>query len=162
MKDVQRIAIVDPSDATREPLRNLLLSLESVWLEAECSRYEFFIDVAKQSTPDLVVVALDADHGKALQLIQQLTVELPAMPILAVSARGDKPLHGKIVERADMPRRARQQRRDNKTDDGPAHGQCAVDQQHVEDECRGAGHKPRVRSGGAFDHGVVLGLGPIR
>ena len=89
MKDVQRIAIVDPSDATREPLRNLLLSLESVWLEAECSRYEFFIDVAKQSTPDLVVVALDADHGKALQLIQQLTVEIPSMPILAVSARGD-------------------------------------------------------------------------
>jgi pilus assembly protein CpaE len=89
MKDVQRIAIVDPSDATREPLRNLLLGVESVWLEAECSRYEFFIDVAKQSTPDLVVVSLDADHGKALQLIQQLTVEVPALPILAVSARGD-------------------------------------------------------------------------
>ena len=88
-KDVQRIAIVDPSDTTRDPLRNLLLSIESVWLEAECSRYEFFIDVAKQSTPDIVVVALDADHAKALQLIQQLTVELPHMPILAVSARGD-------------------------------------------------------------------------
>ncbi len=86
---MQRIAIVDPSDATREPLRNLLLSIESMWLEAECSRYEFFIDVAKQSTPDLVVVALDADHAKALQLIQQLTVEMPSMPILAVSARGD-------------------------------------------------------------------------
>src|SRR5438093_408875 len=89
MKDVQRIAIVDPSDSTREPLRNLLLGVESVWLEAECSRYEFFIDVARQSTPDLVVVALDADHLKALQLIQQLTVEFPNMPILAVSARGD-------------------------------------------------------------------------
>ena len=89
MKDVQRIAIVDPSDATREPLRNLLLSVESVWLEAECSRYEFFIDVAKQSTPDLVVVALDADHGKALQLIQQITTEIPGLPILAVSSRGD-------------------------------------------------------------------------
>ena len=49
MKDVLRIAIVDPSDATREPLRNLLLGVESVWLEAECSRYEFFIDVARQS-----------------------------------------------------------------------------------------------------------------
>src|SRR5215208_966407 len=89
MKGVQRIAIVDPSDATREPLRNLLLGVESVWLEAECSRYEFFIDVARQSTPDLVVIALDADHGKALPLIQQLTVEFPGMPILGVSARGD-------------------------------------------------------------------------
>jgi pilus assembly protein CpaE len=89
MKDVQRIAIVDPSDATREPLRNLLLGVESVWLEAECSRYEFFIDVARQSSPDIVVVTLDADHNKALQLIQQLTAEFPNMPILAVSARGD-------------------------------------------------------------------------
>jgi pilus assembly protein CpaE len=87
--DVQRIAIVDPSDATREPLRNLLLGVESVWLEAECSRYEFFIDVARQSVPDLVVIALDADHGKALQLIQQLTMEFAGLPILAVSSRGD-------------------------------------------------------------------------
>src|SRR5437879_12830120 len=91
MKDVQRIAIVDPSDATREPLRNLLLGVESVWLEAECSRYEFFIDVARQSSPDLVVVALDADHTKALQLIQQLRIECAELPILAVSARGDGP-----------------------------------------------------------------------
>ncbi len=89
MKDVQRIAIVDPSDSTREPLRNLLLGVESVWLEAECSRYEFFIDVARQSSPDTVVIALDSDHNKALQLIQQITVEFPHIPILAVSSRGD-------------------------------------------------------------------------
>jgi pilus assembly protein CpaE len=89
MKEVQRVAIVDPSDSTREPLRNLLLGIEAVWLEAECSRYEFFIDVARQSTPDLAVIALDSDQQKALQLIGQLTTEFPGMPILAVSARGD-------------------------------------------------------------------------
>jgi pilus assembly protein CpaE len=89
MVDVQRVAIVDPQDATREPLRNLLLGIESVWLEAECSRYEFFIDVARQSSPDLVIVSLDADQTKALQLINQLTTECPTLPILAVSGRGD-------------------------------------------------------------------------
>src|ERR1019366_9743350 len=89
MKDVQRIAIVDPNDSTREPLRNILLGVEAVWLEAECSRYEFFIDVARQSCPDAVVITLDSDNNKALQLIQQLTVEFPHMPILAVSSRGD-------------------------------------------------------------------------
>jgi pilus assembly protein CpaE len=89
MKDVQRVAIVDPSDSTREPLRNILLGIESVWLEAECSRYEFFIDVARQSCPDIVVVSLDSDQAKALQLIQQLNGEFPQMPILAVSSRGD-------------------------------------------------------------------------
>jgi pilus assembly protein CpaE len=89
MKDVQRIAIVDPSDVTREPLRNLLLGIESVWLDAECSRYEFFLDVVRQSHPDLVVVALDSDHNKAMQLISQLAAEFSCLPILAVSARGD-------------------------------------------------------------------------
>lgn len=89
MKDVQRIAIVDPTDVTREPLRNLLLGVESIWLEAECSRYEFFVDVARQSCPDIVLVALDADKTKALQLIQALTTEFPGLPILAVSGKGD-------------------------------------------------------------------------
>src|SRR5215471_13729302 len=89
MKDVQRIAIVDPSDATRDPLRNMLLGVESVWLEAECSRYEFFLDVIRQSQPDVAVVSLDTDHTKALQLIAQLAQECPGIPILAVSGRGD-------------------------------------------------------------------------
>ncbi len=89
MVDVQRVAIVDPSDATRDPLRNLLLGIETVWLEAECSRYEFFIDVARQSNPDLVIISLDADQTKALQLISQLSGECPQLPILAISGRGD-------------------------------------------------------------------------
>jgi pilus assembly protein CpaE len=89
MKEVQRVAIVDPSDTTREPLRNMLLGVESVWLEAECSRYEFFLDVIQQNKPDIAVVALDADHNKAMQLIGHLAAEYPGLPVLAVSARGD-------------------------------------------------------------------------
>jgi pilus assembly protein CpaE len=89
MRDVQRIAIVDPSDATREELRNVLLGMESVWLEAECARYEFFFDVAAQSNPDVAVVSLDSDQAKALQLISQLSASTPQLPILAISARGD-------------------------------------------------------------------------
>src|SRR5262249_53937516 len=89
MRDVQRLVIVDPSDATREPLRNLLSGIESVWLEAECSRYEFFPDVVHQSNPDAAIVAIDADRQKALQLIGQLSSELPELGILAVSGQGD-------------------------------------------------------------------------
>jgi pilus assembly protein CpaE len=88
-RDVQRIAIVDPSDASREELRNVLLGMESIWLEAECSRYEFFFDVIRQSSPDVVIISLDSDQAKALQLIAQLAQDLPELPILAVSARGD-------------------------------------------------------------------------
>jgi pilus assembly protein CpaE len=89
MRDVQRIAIVDPSDTTREELRNVLLGMESVWLEAECSRYEFFFDVIRQSSPDVVVISLDSDQAKALALIGQLARSAPDLPILAISARGD-------------------------------------------------------------------------
>src|SRR5437763_1805696 len=89
MRDVQRIAIVDPSDATREELRNVLLGMESIWLEAECARYEFFFDVIQQSSPDVVVISLDSDQAKALQLIGQMAQEMPDMPILVISARGD-------------------------------------------------------------------------
>ena len=89
MRDVQRIAIVDPSDTSREELRNVLLGMESIWLEAECARYEFFPEVISQSSPDVVVVSLDSDQTKALQLIAQLTSERPEVPVLAVSARGD-------------------------------------------------------------------------
>jgi pilus assembly protein CpaE len=89
MREVQRIAIVDPNDSTREELRNVLLGMESIWLEAECSRYEFFFDVIRQSSPDVVVVSLDSDQNKALQLITSLTQEAPDLPILAISARGD-------------------------------------------------------------------------
>lgn len=89
MKEVQRIAIVDPCDQTRDELRGALLGLESIWLEAECSRYEFFGDVIQQSTPDVVMIALDSDPTKAMQLISQIALELPQLPILAISARGD-------------------------------------------------------------------------
>lgn len=90
-KDVQRVAIVDPSDSTRESLRNLLLGIDTVWLEAECSRYEFFWELIQQSGPDVAIVSLDADPNKALQLIAQLAAEIPSLPVLAVSARTDGP-----------------------------------------------------------------------
>jgi pilus assembly protein CpaE len=82
---MQRIAIVDPTEHSRESLRALLLGVDFVWLEAECARYEYFFDVIQGSMPDLAIVALDADKGKALQMIGQLSVEHPKLPILTIS-----------------------------------------------------------------------------
>src|SRR5437867_339543 len=89
MASVQRIAVVDPSDESRDNLRNMLLSVESVWLEAECSRYEFFPDVIQQSTPDVAIVSLDSDQERALQLIQTLAATYPQLDIVAGSCRTD-------------------------------------------------------------------------
>lgn len=91
MAVVQRIAVVDPVDDTRDYLRNILLGIESVWLEAECSRYEFFADVIQQSPPDVAFISLDGDPDKALQVIQTVANAYPAMDIVAVSSRSDGP-----------------------------------------------------------------------
>jgi pilus assembly protein CpaE len=82
---MQRVAIVDPTESTRESLRTLLLGVDFVWLEAECARYEYFFEVIQQSMPDLAIVALDANKEKALQMIGQLSVEHPKLPILTIS-----------------------------------------------------------------------------
>jgi pilus assembly protein CpaE len=80
-----RIAIVDPVDTTRDPLRSLLLGVDFVFLEAESNRYEFFPDVIREGPPDLLVVSLDADKTRALNLISQLVHEFPDSPVLVIS-----------------------------------------------------------------------------
>jgi pilus assembly protein CpaE len=83
---MQRIAIVDPNEASRESLRTMLLGVDFVWLEAECARYEYFFDVIQQSAPDLVIVALDGDKAKALGMVGQLAADHPRLPIVTVSS----------------------------------------------------------------------------
>jgi pilus assembly protein CpaE len=80
---------MDPSDASRDHLRTLLLGMEQVWLEAECARYEFFLDVIRQSPLDVAIISLDADPQKAMQLIAQLAAEAPDLALLAVSGKND-------------------------------------------------------------------------
>ncbi|MCC7086026.1 MAG: MinD/ParA family protein [Pirellulales bacterium] len=96
MTNVLRLAIVDPSDGARESLKTMLLGLDMVWLEAECSRYEFFSDVVAQTHPDIGIVALDADSDKALQLVEQLAATAPQCSILVISGSTD----GTLILRA--------------------------------------------------------------
>jgi len=86
MNNVVRMAIVDPNDATRSSLKNMLLGIDAVWLEAECSRYEFFNDVLEQTKPNLALVAIDSDPEKALLLLAQVSQEIPSCALLVVSA----------------------------------------------------------------------------
>src|SRR6056297_3091239 len=96
MSNVLRLALVDPNDATRESLKSMLLGLETVWLEADCSRYEFFPDIVSQTTPDVGVIALDSDQEKAIKLIGRLAIQSPATVILAASSSND----GQIILQA--------------------------------------------------------------
>jgi len=96
MSNVLRLAIVDPKDDTRERLKVMLLGMDIVWLEAECSRYEFFPDVISQSKPDVGVISLDADPSKAISLLERMRSDAPECSILAVSGTTD----GQLILRA--------------------------------------------------------------
>jgi len=89
MNNVLRLAIVDPNDSSRESLKTMLLGMEMIWLEAECSRYEFFSDVVAQTTPDIGLVAIDDDPEKGLKLVTQLSESSPDCAVLVVSSSGD-------------------------------------------------------------------------
>ncbi|QDS92111.1 Septum site-determining protein MinD [Roseimaritima multifibrata] len=89
MSNVLRLAIVDPDDGSRESLKSLLLGMDTVWLEAECSRYEFFADVVEQTTPDVGVVALDTSSEKGIELIAELSASHPDCALLAASSSTD-------------------------------------------------------------------------
>ncbi len=85
MSSVVRLAIVDPHDGSRGSIKNLLLGIDSVWLEAECSRYEFFADLVAQTKPDIALVSLDSDQSKGLALIVQVSQLVPGCHILVLS-----------------------------------------------------------------------------
>lgn len=89
MSNVLRLAIVDPNDSQREALKNLLLGMDMIWLEAECSRYEFFADVVAQTNPDIGLVAIDGDPPKALELVTRLAAASPDCSVLVVSSSSD-------------------------------------------------------------------------
>ncbi len=74
----------------------MLLGMDSVWLEAECSRYEFFADVIAQTHPEIGVVNLDKDPEKALDLIAKVNEASPDCNLLVVSSSTD----GKLILRA--------------------------------------------------------------
>lgn len=89
MTNVLRIALVDPDDETRESLKSMLLGMDSVWLEADCSRYEFFPDVIEQTAPDVGVISLDSDNEKSIRLVERLASAAPDTVILAASESTD-------------------------------------------------------------------------
>lgn len=86
MRSVVRLALVDPQDSTRNALKKLLVGIDTVWLEAECSRYEFFTDVVQQTQPDIALIAIDSDQPKALALVAKISQDLPNCQTLVISS----------------------------------------------------------------------------
>jgi pilus assembly protein CpaE len=85
-----RLVIMNPPDKGNEELRSIFTQIPYVWLQAECTKYEFLQEViANQTAPHIVVVAIDADLEKACNAIERLAQEMPDVGILAISKRDD-------------------------------------------------------------------------
>ena len=89
MSGTLRISICDPNETSRDNLKKYLIGMEKVWLEADCSRYEFFLEIVEQTTPDVAIIDLDSDDQKALSLIENMSRKFPDCNIIAVSSRSD-------------------------------------------------------------------------
>jgi pilus assembly protein CpaE len=93
---VVRLALVDPKDSSRASLKNLLLGIDAVWLEAECSSYDYFYDVVSQTQPDIALIAIDSDPTKGLDLVAQISSNLPNCASLVISGSQE----GSLILRA--------------------------------------------------------------
>ena len=89
MSGTLRISICDPDETTRDNLKKYLIGMDQVWLEADCSRYEFFIEIVAQTTPDIAIIDIDSDDVKALQLVESLSKSHPDCGIIVVSKQTD-------------------------------------------------------------------------
>ena len=97
MSNVLRTAIVDPNDLSRDSLKGMLLGMDIVWLDAECSRYDFFADVVEQSKPDAAIIALDGNPDRALMLMEKLRSSSPECSLIALSKSTDGQLILKTI-----------------------------------------------------------------
>ncbi len=89
MSGTLRISICDPKESSRDRLKKFLIGMEKIWLEADCSRYEFFAEIVGQTTPDVAIIDLDSDDQKALSLIDTLSKKFPACNVIAISSRSE-------------------------------------------------------------------------
>jgi len=63
--------------------------MDQIWLEADCSRYEFFTEIVDQTTPDVAIINIDDDESKALGLVEQLSRSYPNCGVIVVSCHTD-------------------------------------------------------------------------
>lgn len=89
MSGTLRISICDPNEKSRESLKKFLIGMDQIWLEADCSRYEFFTEIVGQTTPDVAIIDIDSNDQKALALVESLSRSFPGCGIIVVSQRTD-------------------------------------------------------------------------
>lgn len=84
------VILIDPSIQGREALRNLILGMDWVTLEAECSQYDHALDLLSQNEYDGVIITLDDDPSMALEVVATVGQQHPGVAIVAISSKPDQ------------------------------------------------------------------------
>ncbi len=92
MKDVIRIVLVDPNEESRDALQRLLRTIGTIWVAEVFNTYEGAAHGIAAIAPDLTVVALDHDPGRAVDLIGSLAQAEPPAIVLPTSRSSDSAL----------------------------------------------------------------------
>ena len=92
MKDVIRIVLVDPTEESRDALLRLLRTIGTIWIAEVFDSYEGAAGRIAGIAPDVTIVALDHDPGRAVELIGSLTQADPPATILPASRSNDSAL----------------------------------------------------------------------
>jgi pilus assembly protein CpaE len=90
MSSLLHVAIVDSVDETREVLQREVSACSDIaWLEADCQRYEVFIDVVQSHEPHVAMVSVDGDPSVAIPLIHDLAAKFPKLAVVGVGTNTD-------------------------------------------------------------------------
>ena len=102
MSGTLRISICDPDEKTRDNLKKFLIGMDQIWLEADCSRYEFFTEIVEQTTPDVAIVDWKLPHKfNGMDVIRRLREQKPQMGVVLVSGY---PADAIKVQIEDLPK----------------------------------------------------------
>lgn len=67
----------------------MIVGMDAVLLEAEFANYEAALGAFQDSTPDSIIVSLDDNPAKALELVGRVLAEHPRLPVIVLSGKPD-------------------------------------------------------------------------
>jgi DNA-binding NarL/FixJ family response regulator len=94
-----RIVLIDDHPLVRQGLAQLLNSRPNLAVEGEADSAATGIDLVRKHKPDLVILDLSLPKTDGLELLKQLKVEFPKLPMLVISMH-DESVYAERVLRA--------------------------------------------------------------
>ena len=89
MQSVLRMVLVDPCTETREDLKRILVDMDPVWVEAECTHYDELPEILRQTEADIVVIGVDSDPARGLESISEALKSSPQTRVFVTSSISD-------------------------------------------------------------------------